>query len=293
MASAETTAAIVTSRVCENGSRKWPAIAVVTMNPTIIITHTMVAAAARRCSSTRFASSTSRVVPADPTPRPISRNDNDRERDTGPGIGRHPGGGERRSDAAQCQNRHPADDPGRPASADVRSVSEPRPGDLDGIVQGHQGAGQHGRQRQFDHHHAIQGGCRQHHDRAERRLYQPQAYDPEPSTAVRASWLPRMAGEQGECAHEHAEDIKADTGRAVPGRPFLRLPQEAAHQFKLDEQQKRHDDGVDPGAPRQQDGDHDRLRHRHDDARQFARHCRHPVVPATSRFPSGYRLRSI
>ena len=65
-------AATVSSRPVENGSRKWPARPAVTMKPAIIMIHTMVAAAARRFSSTWFASSTSSDVPAAPTPAPIS-----------------------------------------------------------------------------------------------------------------------------------------------------------------------------------------------------------------------------
>ena len=42
------------------------------MKPRIIMTQTTVAAAARRCGATRFASSTSSVVPAAPTPSPIA-----------------------------------------------------------------------------------------------------------------------------------------------------------------------------------------------------------------------------
>ncbi len=42
--------------------------------PAIIITQTMVAAAARRPGATRVASSASRLVPAAPTPTPTSEN---------------------------------------------------------------------------------------------------------------------------------------------------------------------------------------------------------------------------
>ncbi len=44
------------------------------MKPAIIMTQTMVAAAARRLSSVRLASSTSSDVPAAPTPTPIRPN---------------------------------------------------------------------------------------------------------------------------------------------------------------------------------------------------------------------------
>ena len=67
--------ATVTRRLVENGSRKWPASPAVTMKPAIIMIHTMVAAAARRFSSTWEASSTRSEVPAAPTPAPISVKD--------------------------------------------------------------------------------------------------------------------------------------------------------------------------------------------------------------------------
>ncbi len=74
-ASAETVAATATSRAGEYGSRKRPATAVVRMKPAIIISQTMVAAAGRRMGATRVASSTSREVPAAPTPSPMPMKD--------------------------------------------------------------------------------------------------------------------------------------------------------------------------------------------------------------------------
>ena len=71
-ATAQITPATAISLGVENGSRNCPASAAVKMKPTIIMIHTMVAAAARRVSATRLASSTSRLVPAAPTPPPIS-----------------------------------------------------------------------------------------------------------------------------------------------------------------------------------------------------------------------------
>ncbi len=64
-----------TSRVPENGSRKWPASGAVTAKPTIIITQTTVAAAPRRAGATPPASSTRSEVPAAPTPIPTHRNE--------------------------------------------------------------------------------------------------------------------------------------------------------------------------------------------------------------------------
>jgi len=56
----------------QNGSRKWPTTPDVTAKPAIINIHMMVAAAARRRSSTRFAISTKSDVPAAATPIPTS-----------------------------------------------------------------------------------------------------------------------------------------------------------------------------------------------------------------------------
>jgi len=60
------------SRAEENGSSSAPAEVAVTTKPAIIISQTMVAAAARRLGATVVASSAKRLVPAAPTPTPIS-----------------------------------------------------------------------------------------------------------------------------------------------------------------------------------------------------------------------------
>ena len=71
-ASAHTPPHTCSSRAGVYGSSSWPLTPAVTAKPTIIISHTAVAAAARRSAATRLASSTSSEVPAAPTPRPIS-----------------------------------------------------------------------------------------------------------------------------------------------------------------------------------------------------------------------------
>ena len=70
-ASADTAVATVSSRVAENGSSSLPAKPAVQAMPAIIISQTMVAAAARRGSATRLASSTSSEVPQALTPTPM------------------------------------------------------------------------------------------------------------------------------------------------------------------------------------------------------------------------------
>ena len=107
---------------------------------------------------------------------PISRKASDGERDPGQGVGwpsRRWRARRRRPPSAE--RRHAADDPGRAPAADVRAVAEPRAQHLHGVVQGHQRARQHRRQRQLDHHDPVQGRGGQHHDRAERRLHQARA----------------------------------------------------------------------------------------------------------------------
>ncbi|GJE60397.1 hypothetical protein MPOCJGCO_2509 [Methylobacterium trifolii] len=69
----ETAPDTATSRICEKGSRKWPASGAVIAKPAIIITQTMVAAAPRRSGATPVASSTSSEVPAAPAPMPTVR----------------------------------------------------------------------------------------------------------------------------------------------------------------------------------------------------------------------------
>ena len=67
---AETLADTIISRSGENGSSQRPARPAVSAKPTIIITHTSVAAEARRSACTRVASNTSNDVPLALTPRP-------------------------------------------------------------------------------------------------------------------------------------------------------------------------------------------------------------------------------
>jgi hypothetical protein len=66
-----TAVATATRRSGEKGSRSWPETAAVTTKPAIIMSQTVVAAAARRRGSTRFARSARSEVPAAPTPTPI------------------------------------------------------------------------------------------------------------------------------------------------------------------------------------------------------------------------------
>ena len=70
-ASTDTPAVTITRRAGEYGSSRPPATPAVIAKPAIIITHTVVAAAARRACGTRLASITSSEVPQALTPRPI------------------------------------------------------------------------------------------------------------------------------------------------------------------------------------------------------------------------------
>ena len=74
MATTDTAEETSTSRSGEYGSSNVPATPAVTAKPTIIISHTVVAAAARRGASTRAAKSTSSDVPLALTPIPMRPN---------------------------------------------------------------------------------------------------------------------------------------------------------------------------------------------------------------------------
>jgi hypothetical protein len=72
-AKTDTAAVTATRRSGEYGSSSLPATPEVSANPAIIISHTVVAAAARRGAATRLASNTSSEVPLALTPMPINR----------------------------------------------------------------------------------------------------------------------------------------------------------------------------------------------------------------------------
>ena len=74
IASTDTPAVTTTRRSGEYGSSRLPAPPAVTAKPAIIMTHTVVAAPARRACGTRLASSTSSEVPQALTPKPIITN---------------------------------------------------------------------------------------------------------------------------------------------------------------------------------------------------------------------------
>ena len=78
----------------------------------------------------------------------------------------------RGADPAERQRGHSADDPRRPATADVRPVPHARTEDLHRVMQGHQRAGDHRRQRQLHDHDAIQRRRHEDDDRAERSLHE-------------------------------------------------------------------------------------------------------------------------
>ena len=103
-----------------------------------------------------------------------------RQDDSGRRPAGHQSGRDGGQDGAQRQGRHPADDPGRAPAADVRAVAPARPEHLHGVVEGDQGARQHGRQGQLHHHDPVHGRGGQDDDRAQRRLHEAQPQNPEP-----------------------------------------------------------------------------------------------------------------
>ena len=103
------------------------------------------------------------------------------ECDAARGADRHRGRRDGREDASRCEHGHATDDPGRASTTDVRAVAEAGTQHLDHVVQRYQHARQHGRERELDHHDPIHRRGRQHDDRPERRLHEPQPQDADPA----------------------------------------------------------------------------------------------------------------
>ncbi len=103
------------------------------------------------------------------------------QRDSGPAVARHPGRRRRGPDAAQSEDGHAADDPGRAALSPVGTIAQARAQHLHRIVKCDQGARQQRRQREFHHHHPVDGRGRKHHDRAECGLHEADAHDAKPA----------------------------------------------------------------------------------------------------------------
>jgi hypothetical protein len=230
------TAVTATRRCGENGSRKWPASADVTMKPTIIITQTIVAAARdgvvdllgeqdqqrgaggadadadQQERDNASATPAVRLVPSRPCRWPRRC---------------------RRARARPCRRRSRAC-----AAAHVGAVpsaaaaSAPR-------VQGDQDARQHRRQRQFDHHHAVHRRRGEHDDRAERGLHQTETDDAEPAerTQCGTPWSspdakPRTAKARPACrARRASRRSRCTRARVRAGLGEQRAPSgEAARQ---------------------------------------------------------------
>ena len=148
-----------------NGPRAARSIA----KPKIIMTQTVVAAAARRAGATREASIASTEVPAAPAPMPTIRKRQRREREAERQDGRGERGRERRAGAAEREHGHAADDPGRAPPADVGAIAPGRTQDLHGVMRSDQQARNKGGKRELDDHHTIDRRGHQHDDRARAR----------------------------------------------------------------------------------------------------------------------------
>ena len=176
------------SRVFENGSRKMPARGAEITKPRIIIIQTADAAEARRRGSTCVASIARTEVPAEPAPIPSKRKesaatDKPRGRER-----RRQRRSKRRSDSAECEGGHPPDDPGRPASADVRPVAPGGPQNLNGVMRGDQKPWNDRGQSELHYHHAIDGGRHEDNDRAQHGLNEAEPDDFCPSKGRGASY---------------------------------------------------------------------------------------------------------
>ena len=134
-----------------------------------------------RCPS-RAAISVSSDVPAAPDAEP-DQHEGERWRPEGPArsCARHQRRGRWPAPVPpDGQRRHPAHDPGSAPPTHVRAVAHARAQHLHAVMQGHQRARQERRQRQLDHHDAVQRGRGQHHDGAKRRLHQAEIRHPMP-----------------------------------------------------------------------------------------------------------------
>ncbi len=88
---------------------------------------------------------------------------------------------EGRGEAAEGEDAHAANDPGRAGAAGVGAVAPVRAGELDHVVDRHQRAGQHRGERKLDDHDAVQRGGGEHDDGADRHLDETEAEDVDPA----------------------------------------------------------------------------------------------------------------
>jgi hypothetical protein len=115
--------------------------------PKIIITQTVVAAAARRLGATREASSAG----ADADEQECDRGQDKAENGRCRGKRRAEGG----ADASEGKDRHAANDPWCSPPANIGSIAPGGAQYLHTIVRGDEQAGNHRRQREFDNHHTV------------------------------------------------------------------------------------------------------------------------------------------
>ena len=153
----------------------------------------------------------------------------DRQRKTGGDMRFHHGSGECSQEAAERQGGHATDDPGRAAPADIRAVAPARTQDLDGVMKGDETTGDHGGQRQFHHHHAVEGRGHQHDDGAQSRLDEAEPRDRRPGERDgRGHGLVSVLGAKAEAPKTpgHVTGIgRSKSGRAqvraIPDAKFL------------------------------------------------------------------------
>ena len=186
------------------------------MNPAIIITQTMVAAAARRWSLVRLASSTRSDVPAAPTPAPIRQNATTASAMPNSGcVVIHAVATDAKQTAGR-ENRHAANDPRGSPRTEVGAVSPRWPEYLQRIMNSYQRAGQHRGHRKLDHHHPVQRRGGKDDDRAEAGLHRPSRKIPNHErTGLFMVTLPYRR--QRERADQHPDHIAADPGAFYQG----------------------------------------------------------------------------
>ena len=179
-----------------------------------------------------------------------------RERDAEQRMRRHPSGRDGRQQPSGCQHRHAADNPWRSSGTEIGAIAPGRPEHLQHIVNGDQRAGQNGRHRQFDHHHAVERRGREHDDRAEAGLDQAEPDDAEPGEHRLVHVIPPSIAASAKALTSMPTHVAADPGSVVPGRALARAFQEMRHQEELREQQRADGDRIERPLPHQQQRHH-------------------------------------
>ena len=117
----------------------------------------------------------------------------DGEGDAGGKLRFHEGGRRRRTESAEAERGHAADDPGRAPPAHIRAVAPARAQDLHGVVEGDEGAGDHRRQSELYDHDPVEGRGHENDHGTQGGLDEAEADDGEPAQLRRHHVAPCCA----------------------------------------------------------------------------------------------------